>query len=375
MRRTTAALILLSAVAAGCGDSSDTTAPPPWKCPAGGTQGRVVTADWLAGSLTIFDLERLVDPACSVDEARDGTVDLSAFPPGPLEVEIAPDKKTAVVAVGPGFFDGAAGAVVGSPAVPAGGALLVVDVEARAVVHEVAVEKAPMGIAIAPDGKTAFVTEYGSEGDRGSRLLVVDLDAGAVVDVVEVGEGPEQVRLDREGALGIVNVDSLGGVRVFSAADVASMSAAAPAGKDPGDIAWIAGTSRTVVTCSIPFSYSVVDASDPAAPTSLEVVELGGSPYAVTPVPGTTRVLAPLLITGVLLPIDAGATPSVELEGVPLASSAFTLGVAVDPSARWAFTAHASDRTLSIVDLEGGEPRGVTWLDATGPTYVAIAPP
>jgi hypothetical protein len=174
----------------------------------------------------------------------------------------------------------------------------------------------------------------------------------------------------------MVNVDSLGGVRVFSMTDVASMSPVAPAGKDPGDIAWIAGTSRAVVTCSIPFSYSVVDATDPTAPTSLETVELGGSPYAVTLIPGTTRVLAPLLIEGVLLPIDAGATPSVALEGLPLASSAFTLGVAVDPSGRWAFTAHASDRTLSIVDLAGGEePRGVTWLDATGPTYVAIAPP
>ena len=66
--------------------------------------------------------------------------------------------------------------------------------------------------------------------------------------------------------------------------------------------------------------------------------------------------------------------PSDLLEAIPLATATFTLAVAVDPTGRWAFTAHAADRTLAITDLTTGESRGVTWLDRAGPTYVAIVP-
>jgi hypothetical protein len=49
--------------------------------------------------------------------------------------------------------------------------------------------------------------------------------------------------------------------------------------------------------------------------------------------------------------------------------------VAVDEVAGSAIMALPGANVLSVQDLEGGEPRLLPWQDATGPTYVAIAPP
>jgi hypothetical protein len=50
------------------------------------------------------------------------------------------------------------------------------------------------------------------------------------------------------------------------------------------------------------------------------------------------------------------------------------LYAAVDATGSWAFVAHAEDHVLSVVDLPGRRARSVIWLDALGPTYVAMQP-
>ncbi len=63
----------------------------------------VLTADWLNESLTVFDYGALVGGAW-VEEARLRTIDLSGRPPGPIEVELTPDGRIAVVAAGAGLL-------------------------------------------------------------------------------------------------------------------------------------------------------------------------------------------------------------------------------------------------------------------------------
>ena len=50
----------------------------------------------------------------ATDDARVGTIDLAMWAPGPIELRIAPDGRTAVVSVGPGFFTGSGGSLVGA---------------------------------------------------------------------------------------------------------------------------------------------------------------------------------------------------------------------------------------------------------------------
>src|SRR5262249_6402548 len=147
-------LLPLSLLLVACGEpapaiDAGTDAPAPLVCDAPATPSPlVVTADFSARSLTLLGLPRVLDPGCTAEDAIVGTIDLSAYSPGPIELEIAPDGRTAVVAVGPGFFEGAGAGLIGSPDVSGPGALLVVDLVDRAVLGEIATTHVPMGIAI-----------------------------------------------------------------------------------------------------------------------------------------------------------------------------------------------------------------------------------
>ncbi|MFW5876350.1 MAG: hypothetical protein ACOCXM_06405 [Myxococcota bacterium] len=117
MARHPCIFLLVAILSSGCGDGGHACVP------AG--DRRVVTADWLGQSLTLFSYDRLVSGACAVEDTRTATLELGGYAPGPLELEVAPDGRTAVVAVGPGFFGGGLGLLIGHmDPVPEGGTLL-----------------------------------------------------------------------------------------------------------------------------------------------------------------------------------------------------------------------------------------------------------
>lgn len=194
-RRIAAAALVMAAL--GCSSSSS---PAIADDPCAGEEGRrVVTADWLERSLTILSHDRLV-AGCPAETAIVAQIDLSAYDPGPLQIEIAPDGRTAVVSLTAGFFEGAGGALVGSPEVPPGGGLLIVDLDAAEVRASLDLPQVPMGIAIHPDGTRAFTANFGREGAPGDSLSVIDLTTDQVVDTIAVGALPEQVSLSEDGA-------------------------------------------------------------------------------------------------------------------------------------------------------------------------------
>ncbi len=328
----------------------------------------------------MLDLDALADGATTRDEVVTRTIDLSAYAPGPLEVELAPDGRTAVVAVSPGFFGGLVGGLIGAGDVEQQGTLLVVDLETEAITA-LATAHVPMGIAIAPDGGLAYTANFGTDDVPGTTLSIVDLARLAVVEEIELPGRPEQVSLHADGTLGIVNLDGLGAVLLFETSDPAgTLSVPLPVGSDPSDVDFVPGTPYAAVANSIdPSNLLVLDASDPGMPTEVAV---GPSPlgatYAVTPIPGAPDVLltASNFVTAYLqrYAIADDGTPTVTWEtGVP--GSSFALGVAVDPVAGLAIMALPGANVLSVQDLEGGEPRLLPWQDEVGPTYVALAPP
>lgn len=360
---------------AGSSSSSGTELPP---FPA----RVVVTADWLNRSLTVFDYARLIDGTSSAEEARWATIDLAEFAPGPLEVELTPDGRTAVVSVGPGFLAGGVGQLfLGHIDVPAGGSLLIVDLPSRAVRATVPTTHVPMGIAITPDGARAFTANFGQESESGHTISVVDIAQGTVIEEVTVTGQPEQIALRGDGSLGIVAIDDDATVRTFDPADITGTlsSPVSPAG-DPSGVALVDGISVGVVADSLnPLGYSTIDVSDPLAPKIVDTVSKDfGVPYAAARIPGTTHVLLGGA-TGApanLLRVDVAASPPVEIETIPLANGrgGFALGVAIDHEAAHAFVAVPGDNSLQVVDLQAKTARSLKWLSTTGPTYAAVAP-
>jgi DNA-binding beta-propeller fold protein YncE len=361
-----ATLGALAMLVTACSSESDATPP---SCEATAERPYVVTADWLNGSLTLLSMARLVDPNCSAQDAIVGRVDLSGHPPGPLELEIAPDGRTAVVSVGAGFFDSI---TVTTEEIPAGRELLIVDLETAEILHQIDTPDAPMGLAISPDGSTAYSANFG--GGSGRTMSIVDIASGSV-EHVDVGRSPEQVALNSDGTLGIINNAEEGGVRVFETSDAAGSQSALMTGSDPSDITFIDDTTA-LVTNSVSFDYALIDVSDMAAPTVIETQPFGtGIPYGATLLPDGQRVLATTFLSAAtLVEIDVASRPTRILRTFPLAGGSFPLNAAVDPSGRYAFVAHAADRVLSVVDLDSGAVRGVSWLTRGGPTYAVVAP-
>ena len=346
-------------------------------------QRLVVTADWLNQSLTLFDYEQLVDPEGDADSSIVRTIDLSAWEPGPIEVEVTPEGKTAVVSVGPAFFDVLPG-IVGDPEIAAGGTLLIVDLESG-IVDEIETKDVPLGIAISADGTTAYSANYGTRDARGDSLSVIDIPGRRLIEEVTVGSGPEQVALSPDGSLGIVNVTGAGGgVRIFQTADVAgTMSEVVATGTDPSDVSFLDGSDRAVVANSLSFAVALIDTTDPSNPSVISATPLGGvgvgAPYGLTYVPSRDLILAPINAAGPDLPtrlviIDRSGDTLSPGGPAQLPGKNAPLTAAADPEGNFAFVAHIVDHQLSIIDLATGEMRAIEWLDEPGPAYVAVQP-
>ena len=338
----------------------------------------MVTADWLNLSLTLLDYDKLIDGQSDGPSAVVGTIDLSEWKPGPIEVEVTPDGKTAVVAVGPAFFDeGVTNTLIGSPEVPEGGTLLIVDLESGEAT-EVVVTDVPLGIAISPDGTRAYTANYGTTGASGRTLSVIDIPAREVVQEIMLDGRPEQVALSPDGTLGVFNIaGGSGGVQVFETADPeGTMSPLVPTGNDdPSDVTFLEDNTRVVVANSFGANVTLVDTSDPSAPVVIDDFAMeGGIPYGVTYMPSRAQILAPTGTGSNLVTFDVDGDVLTASAPVMLPGGPFPLGAAVDGTDSFAFVAHVEDQKLSIIDVESGAMRAVTWLAGAGPTYVAVVP-
>jgi hypothetical protein len=382
-----------SETASASSGSTATTAEP---TTTGDTDGPrparvVVTADWRSGSLSVLDEAALLAGATTREAALWKTIDVSAYAPGPLEVELTPDGATAVVAISPGFFDGFVGGLAGlDPNVPAGGGLLFVDLDTSVVTP---VElcpppgpcQVPMGIAISPDGQRVFTADYGTAAARGRTVTVVDR-ALDTVEVVDVGSGPEQIDLSADGTLGIVNLAGDGAVVVFQTADVAgTLSAPVAIGDDPSGVLFLDGTSLAVVANSQGEPEAVLlDVSDPAAPVVLDTwSDKTGLrfPYGVTRVPGQDRVLLPITNFESIVLVSLEVSPAGFGAATPrtvATTKAFPLNVVTDGTSVIVPApgdARVGGDALLVGELAGTGPlTAIPWLAADGPTYVARQP-
>ncbi len=337
----------------------------------------VVTADWLNQSLTLLDYGKLVDGESDGASSVLDTIDLSEWEPGPIEVEITPDATTALVAVGPAFFDsGVTNTLIGSPEVPPGGTLLIVDLSTGEAT-ELATEDVPLGIAISSDGAIAYTANYGTSDAPGDTLSVIDIAQRRVIQEISLGGRPEQVALSPDGTLGVVNVaGGSGGIHVFETADVeGTLSPLVPTGNDPSDVTFLDDETRVVVANSFSLDVTLVDTGDPSAPTVIDSFEVaGGFPYGLTYMPRRDQILAPTGTGSNLVTIDRDGDLLIPRLPVMLPGREFPLTAAVDAAESVAFVAHIVERELSIIDLENGAIRSVSWLAGPGPSYVAVQP-
>jgi hypothetical protein len=333
-----------------------------------------VSADFLNQTLSIVDLNKFKEGAKRSDVLV-GSVDLSAYAPGPLAVAITPDGKTALVSISPGFM----GFFITVP--PGDGTVLFVDLESRKVVGELFTGKSPMGIAITPDGKRAFVGHFSE-----TYFAVVDIEHRTFEKVETGGAYNEEFAIDDTGTVGILSYGSAGDVKTFSVADPrASLGQTMGLTGDAAGMAFFPGT-KIAYLLQVPTSlngniggHNLVNVETPSAPVASDDVRINDAPitYPATALKARNSIAFPRTKD------DQVALSEVKLQdGVAVEVQTVTVGPA--KSLAYGVTAARDGRVLvavpgehyvGVVDLQTQKAFTVPWeVTESGPVDVKLIP-
>ncbi len=343
----------------------------------------LVTADWLNRTLSLVDLDALVDGAATRDEVLVASIDLSAYSPGPLVAEITPDGKTALVSISAGFFAlPLANILIGGATIPAGtGQLIFIDLESRQVVGEVVTGDHPTDIMITKDGTRAFVGHFSQ-----SYVTVVDVAARAVIENVEVGFFSEELDQDDTGTVAAVSYSAAGNFRTFGTADMAgTLSPEVVLTGDAAGVAFFPGTKAAFmveapnVLNGDPAGYNVMDVSDPTSPVMLDEVRFENDPviqYPAFSVPDRGTVMLPVTLEGKMMlreyALEDGKAVLTRTIDTGAPSTLFPAFSGVADGQGHVICPLPNEQLLTVTDLETEQSFSVPWGTAAGPTGVAI---
>jgi len=385
---TLAALLVLSL--AGCSDDGDadgdTDAAVAMDAGHEPTaESQALVSDWLNRRLDLIDVEALQEGATRED-ALLKSLDLSDYEQAPINAEVTPDGKLALVSLSDGFFAlSVAGFLVGAVDIPTTpGSVLFVDMESFEVVGELATGDGPMGIAFTEGGKKAVVAHFGSP-----FLALVDVEEQTVIEEIEIGPFSEEIALDDSGEVGIVAYSASGNVRTFGTDDVpGTISEGVELVGDSAGVAFFPGTKTAYVVeapnplLSVVGGHTIVDVSDPGAPVVLDDVRSDLAPiaYPAIPVPARGTVVVPTTPTGKLVIDEYALTdegkPELmqQLEVGPASKLLGAYGATLDASGRVLLSV-PGDHQIVVADLDTGSFFAVDWQGtAAGPMDVAIVP-
>jgi DNA-binding beta-propeller fold protein YncE len=373
----------------GCGDDGGGEPAPDAAVPTDSgppePAQQALVSDWLNRRLDLIDVEALAEGATR-DDALLASLDLSGYAQAPINAEVTPDGKLALVSLSDGFFAlPIAGTLVGASGIPTEpGSVLFVDLESFEVVAELATGDGPMGIAFTEGGKQAVVAHFGSQA-----LALIDVEAMSMISDVMIGPFGEEIALDDSGEVGIVAYSSAGNVRTFASDDLpGTISPAVELAGDSAGVAFFPGTKTAYVVqapnplLSVIGGHTVVDASDPSAPVVLDDVRSDVAPiaYPAAPVPARGTVVVPTTSTGKLaldeIELQADGKPNV-VQHLEVGTTRRLLGgygASVDAAGRVLISVPGEQR-ITVVDLEAGSFFEVPWQGtAAGPMDVALIP-
>lgn len=306
-------------------------------------------------------------------------------PPGPFAAEFTPDGSIAVVACSIGFLPGAIVDAL-APGAPAGDTVVLVDAvrgEVTARIRTAAGSK-PTGVAVAPDGGEAYVTNYAT-----STISVIDLAGARLVAEIPVPRQPEEIAVDASGRYILVASDA-GTASVVDVAGRRVLATIETGGNDPSGVAFSPDGRTGWVTNSFtnPASgedgtLTMLDLSDPASPrVEATIAEgIGPTPYDVRlSADGRRAVVTNLNVVFVPLKIGPGSLSLLDLSASPPTIEVVPVGSApihakFTPAGDAILAGNGLSQSVSVVDAAAGTVASTLPLGTTiGPADVAIQP-
>ena len=198
----------------------------------------------------------------------------------------------------------------------------------------------PLGIAVAPDGRTAYVTN-----SLGNTVTPINLTTQpfGVEAPITVGTAPSAIAISPDGSVAYVsnfNANTVTPILLNRSPAVAQPAIAVGAG--PWSIAVSPTGQQVIVSNSEANTVSVID----VATRSTSTINVGGRPeaIAVAPTGDTAYVVSNLQV----IPIDLASSP-VSAES-PITVVNKPVGISINPEGTAAYTVNA-DNTVTRIDL------------------------
>ncbi|MEV4352122.1 CARDB domain-containing protein [Actinoplanes sp. NPDC049596] len=233
------------------------------------------------------------------------------------------------------------------------GAVNVVDTADGTVVGTFAGGAGPLNIAVAPNGKTAYVSQFST-----NLLSKIDLTTNTVVKTITVGLGPRHAEFYNDGQKLYVANSSASTVSVIDTATDAVIKTI-PVGNDPMGV-WIAPTGFAYVPNFGSDTVSVIDTSTDAVIKAIPVVD----PYAAAIKPDSSRVYVTSYSGGQVTMIK---TSTLAVEG-QFADPTPGYTAAISPDGAHLYIGHAGG-ALSVIDTADNSKNTVA-----SPTFLGAAP-
>jgi YVTN family beta-propeller protein len=244
----------------------------------------------------------------------------------------------------------------------------VIDVPSGTVIGAVTVDSEPQGVAVAPNGTTAYVTNL-----FGDDLSVIDAAQfpQKVVTTIATGTFPPGVAISADGATGYITngLTSTPRVSVFStASNAVTANIALP--NTPAGVA-VAPDGKHVYALSGNDTAGDVSVVSTATNTVTTTITVANSPFGIAITPDGTKAYV----------THAFSTGTGEVSVVNLATNTvigtiavgtFPAGVAVSPDGTKAYVADRNDNEVSVIDVATGAVTGTIPV-GQGPFGVSLS--
>ncbi|HET7017027.1 MAG TPA: serine/threonine-protein kinase [Streptosporangiaceae bacterium] len=276
-------------------------------------------------------------------------------------IAITPDGKTAFVA-----NYGSNGS---------GNTVIPIDVATGHAGSPIRVGNGPDAIAITPDGRTAYVANYGNQDGNGDTMTPIDVATGRAGTPIKVGNGPWAIAITPDGKTAFVANYGANNGNTVTPIDVTTGRAGTPirVGDGPDGIA-ITPDGETVYVASHGSSGSgTVTPVDVATGRTGTPIKVGAGPWGIAITPdGKTAYVANYGTSGgghTVTPIDAATGHA----GAPIQVGKGPVAIAITPDGKTAYVTNYGGGTVTPIDVATGHP-GAPIKVGNSPLAVAMTP-
>lgn len=241
----------------------------------------------------------------------------------------------------------------------------VVDTATNTVVATVPVGSAPFGIAMSPSGASAYVTNL-----RGNSVSVIDTATNTVTATIPVGRFPEGVAITPDGAFAYVVNDGDNNASVIDTATL-TVVATVPVGAIPGPVAVSPDGKLVYVGNNIATAVGGVTVIDTATNTVTSTVTTANQPFSIAFTPSGAFAYVANFVGSSVSVIDTATTTVVAT--ISDGNARTPAGVALTPDGAFAYTVNFNSNTVSVIDTATNTIVAIV-PGMVGPEGIAITP-